>query len=126
MSSLQPQLPPAPPSSMVYQPPYASHIGRGSIGPLIAVLAVITVFGILAGVVGRLCSGRRIVGLGPYDVEGWIERKCSSCIEARIELTTPPPLPPPQRSSDDGPGSSSGITPEIKHSPPGLPESTQP
>ncbi|RVW50479.1 hypothetical protein CK203_086830 [Vitis vinifera] len=55
-----------------------------------AVLAVIAILGTLAAIVGRLCSGRRIMGHGQYDIESWLEEKCSSCIDGRVN---PPPLP---------------------------------
>lgn len=77
--------PPPPPPITVTQHSYSSHSGSGSIGPVIAVLAVITILGVVAGVIGRLCSGRRIMGYGHYDFEGWIERKCSSCIDGSID-----------------------------------------
>ncbi|KAL0918855.1 hypothetical protein M5K25_010897 [Dendrobium thyrsiflorum] len=130
MSLQQQPLPPAPPSSMVYQPSYPSHNGRESIGPVIAVLTVIAILGIFTGVVGRLCSGRRIVGLGQYDVEGWIERKCASCIDGRIDHPQPAPQQPAdadRRSSGDGGGGglASGAAPEVRHSPQDPPERAQ-
>ncbi|KAL0928289.1 hypothetical protein M5K25_000161 [Dendrobium thyrsiflorum] len=98
--SLQQQLysPPPPPEPMTTTTRYPSKDSWGSIGPVIGVLAVIAVLGILAGVIGRLCSGRRILGLGPFDVEGWIERKCS-CIDGGI--SSPPPLPPPLAAAEE-------------------------
>ncbi|KAG1363680.1 hypothetical protein COCNU_11G005070 [Cocos nucifera] len=74
--------------------------GGGSYGPVIGVIAVIAVLGVIAGIVGRLCSGRRIFGYG-YDFEGWIERKCASCIDGRVELRPPPP---PVAAPAAGPG----------------------
>ncbi|WJX50439.1 hypothetical protein P8452_36740 [Trifolium repens] len=71
------------------------HSGHGSIGPVIAVLAIITVLGIIAGMIGRLCSGRRVMGYGEYDIKSWVETKCSSCVGGRIVLPPPPPPPPP-------------------------------
>ncbi|PKU75473.1 uncharacterized protein LOC110101758 [Dendrobium catenatum] len=111
--SLQQQLyspppPPPPPPTTTTTTRYPSKESWGSIGPVIGVLAVIAILGILAGVIGRLCSGRRILGLGPFDVEGWIERKCS-CIDGGISS----PLPPPEevgRQRSEG-------EPEAKHSP---------
>lgn len=81
--------PPAGPSTAV------SYGGRGSMGPVIGVLAVILVLAVVAAIVGRLCSGRSVFGYGHFDVEGWIERKCASCIDGRIESGPPPPRPPP-------------------------------
>ncbi|KAG0453743.1 hypothetical protein HPP92_025047 [Vanilla planifolia] len=66
---------------------------EGSIGPLIGVLTVIIVLGVIACLIGRLCSGRRIAGIGQYDVEGWMERNFASCING------PPAVLPPLSSS---------------------------
>ncbi|KAF9608667.1 hypothetical protein IFM89_010451 [Coptis chinensis] len=85
------QQPPPPPIGMVVaqQQAYNTNSSHGSYGPFIAVILVITILGILAVIVGRLCSGRRIFGYGPhYDFESWIETKCSSCIDGRIDLPT--------------------------------------
>lgn len=90
--------PPPPPPISITQHAYSSHSGTGSIGPVIAVLAVITILGVVAGVIGRLCSGRRIMGYGQYDFEGWIERKCSSCIDGSVQ-------PPPRNNANGDEGS---------------------
>ncbi|KHN31053.1 hypothetical protein glysoja_020351, partial [Glycine soja] len=76
------------------------------VGPVIAVLAVITVLGVIAGMIGRLCSGRRVMGHGEYDVETWVETKCSSCVDGRIAPPTPsgeesPPEEPPQEIKEE-------------------------
>ncbi|KAI0530600.1 hypothetical protein KFK09_000145 [Dendrobium nobile] len=104
----QPYSPPPPPP-----PPPPSKESWGSIGPVIGVLAVIAVLGILAGVIGRLCSGRRILGLGPFDVEGWIERKCS-CIDGGISS----PLPPAAAAAEEVGRQRSEGEPEVKYSSP--------
>ncbi|OMP01620.1 hypothetical protein COLO4_11718 [Corchorus olitorius] len=78
-----------PPPAGVNQEAYTAHTGHGSVGPVIAVLAVITILGVIAGMIGRLCSGRPIMGHGQYDFEGWVERKCSSCLDGRVD----PPQP---------------------------------
>ena len=82
------------PLDQLQQPPpslsYTHYSRHGSVGPVIAVLAVIAILGTLAAIVGRLCSGRRIMGHGQYDIESWLEEKCSSCIDGRVN---PPPLP---------------------------------
>ena len=88
----QQQLPPV----GVSQEAYTTHTGQGSVGPVIAVLAVITILGVIAGVIGRLCSGRPIMGHGQYDFEGWVERKCSSCLDGRVD-------PPPPRPTEEVP-----------------------
>ncbi|KAJ9135609.1 hypothetical protein P3X46_032772 [Hevea brasiliensis] len=74
-----------PPPMDVTQQAYTAHTGHGSIGPVIAVLAVITILGVIAGMIGRLCSGRRVMGNGQYDFEGWVERKCSSCLDGPVD-----------------------------------------
>ncbi|EXB38638.1 hypothetical protein L484_014453 [Morus notabilis] len=72
------------------QPSYNNvHVSHGSIGPVIAVLIVIMILGVIAVVVGRMCSGKRIMGYGQFDVESWAERKCSSCIDGRINAPIP-------------------------------------
>ncbi|CAI0558449.1 unnamed protein product [Linum tenue] len=70
----------------------SSSSSHASIGPVIAVLVVIMILGIVAGMIGRLCSGRTIFGYGDYDIESWAETKFSSCIDGRITTSnTPPP-----------------------------------
>ncbi|KAJ8771557.1 hypothetical protein K2173_028039 [Erythroxylum novogranatense] len=81
-----------PPAETVSQQTLNFHSTHSSVGPAIAVLVVIMVLCIVAIMIGRLCSGRRIMSYGRYDVEGWAERKCSSCIDGRIS-------PPPPRHS---------------------------
>uniref|UniRef100_A0A6N2LAU4 Uncharacterized protein n=1 Tax=Salix viminalis TaxID=40686 RepID=A0A6N2LAU4_SALVM len=81
------------PSTEVSQQAAYTHTGHGSVGPVIAVLSVITILGVIAGMIGRLCSGRRILGHGQYDFEGWVERKCSSCLDGHVD-------PPPIRHAD--------------------------
>ncbi|KAJ6385789.1 hypothetical protein OIU77_028876 [Salix suchowensis] len=83
-----------PPMEGTQQAAYTTHTGYGSVGPVIAVLAVITILGVIAGMIGRVCSGRRILGHhGQYDFEGWVERKCSSCLDGHV-------APPPTRPAD--------------------------
>ncbi|WOK94544.1 hypothetical protein Cni_G03248 [Canna indica] len=78
---LDQQSPPA------YTEPSASQ--GGSIGPVIGVLAMIAVLGVVAGVLGRLCSGRSILGYGRYDLHGWVEAKCATCIDGRPDAPAP-------------------------------------
>lgn len=76
--------------------------GRGSsgaVGPLFIVLAIIMVLGVLAGFIGRVCSGRHWGGDTQYDFEGWVEKRCANCIEGDIEA--PPPPPPPSEKPPD-------------------------
>ncbi|OVA10486.1 hypothetical protein BVC80_8985g11 [Macleaya cordata] len=101
----QQQPPPTqpPPPTGVYQQANTTHSGHMLIGPVIAVLAVITILGIISIMIGRLCSGRRVWGIGEYDFEGWVERKCSSCIDGRIGPPPPPPTNNINVSSDSVP-----------------------
>ncbi|KAJ4830092.1 hypothetical protein Tsubulata_017774 [Turnera subulata] len=85
-----------PPPFQVTQQAYTTHTGRGSVGPVIAVLAVITILGVIAGMIGRLCSGRRVFGHGQYDFEGWVESKCASCLDGHVG-------PAPTRRREDIP-----------------------
>lgn len=78
-----------PPPAFTVQQPHSTHSAHGSIGPLIAVLVVIIVLGILAVMVGRLCSGKSMMGYGQFDLESWAERKCSSCIDGKINSPLP-------------------------------------
>ncbi|RYQ84116.1 hypothetical protein Ahy_B10g103036 [Arachis hypogaea] len=87
--------PPPPPAREVTEQAYTTHSGNGSVGAVIGVVAVITVLGVVAGMIGRICSGRRIMGIGDYDIETWVETKCSSCVDGTIVLRSPP-VPPPQ------------------------------
>ncbi|KAK1299961.1 hypothetical protein QJS10_CPB13g00214 [Acorus calamus] len=97
-----------PPPLALDQTPFGPHRGHGSFGPVIAVLAVIAILCVVAGMIGRICSGRRVFGHGQYDFEGWIERKCSSCIDGHIEPPRPPP-PEPPTSTAAMPSSSSSV-----------------
>ncbi|KAK7310874.1 hypothetical protein RJT34_08647 [Clitoria ternatea] len=72
---------------------------HGSVGPVVGVMVVIIVLGVIAVMIGRLCSGRRIMGHGQYDVESWAERKCSTCIDGRINLPIPRPSSEPNNTS---------------------------
>ncbi|KAL8209216.1 hypothetical protein R6Q57_008628 [Mikania cordata] len=76
------QPPPFPP--VIQEHAYKRDSGHGSVGPVIGVLAVIMVLGAVAVVIGRLCSGRRVMGHVQYDFEGWMETKCSTCIDGRL------------------------------------------
>ncbi|KAF3793974.1 hypothetical protein EJ110_NYTH08564 [Nymphaea thermarum] len=71
--------------NVIQQQAYSPRSSSGSIGPVIGVLAVIAVLGVVAAIIGRLCSGRRFIGDRRFDFEGWVERKCASCIDGRID-----------------------------------------
>ncbi|KAL7002778.1 hypothetical protein U1Q18_003935 [Sarracenia purpurea var. burkii] len=98
-SSIEQQQQPPPPLEVMQQV-YTVRSGHGSIGPVIGVLAVITILGAIAVMIGRLCSGRRIMGHGQYDFEGWVEAKCASCIDGRVYHPSPPSEPPPTAAAE--------------------------
>lgn len=81
---------------LYWQPPPATELpqqysasGRSTIGPFIAVFIVVTIICVLAGVIGRLCSGKTILGYGDYDMERWAESRCASCIDGHIRPSPP-------------------------------------
>ncbi|ERN00869.1 hypothetical protein AMTRI_Chr03g45600 [Amborella trichopoda] len=76
--------PPPPPPP---QPPHSSGTTHGSIQTLVVVLAVITIAGVLAGIFARVCGGRHLAGNSDHDYEGWIERRCRSCLDSGVALT---------------------------------------
>ncbi|KAL2535065.1 hypothetical protein Adt_08416 [Abeliophyllum distichum] len=103
------ELPPlvgAPPVVVVVETRHSTH---SSLETLAVVLAVITIIGVIAGIIARLCGGRHFGGSGENDIEGWIERKCRSCIDAGVQPAPPPkeeepkpapPPPPPPKEED--------------------------
>ncbi|GAB4843850.1 hypothetical protein Ancab_013812 [Ancistrocladus abbreviatus] len=68
---------------------------RRSMETLVVVLAVITLVGVIAGIIARVCGGRHLGGNGENDIEGWVEKRCSSCIDGGVPEPPPPPPPPP-------------------------------
>ncbi|KAL6963960.1 hypothetical protein U1Q18_034966 [Sarracenia purpurea var. burkii] len=97
--------PPPPPLIEVIEQGYRDRSVHGPVGPVIAVLALITILGAIAVMIGRLCTGRRIMGHVQYDFEGWMEAKCASCIDGRVA-----PPPPPPRAGGQSRSSGSGTT----------------
>ncbi|XP_047307378.1 uncharacterized protein LOC124910742 [Impatiens glandulifera] len=95
---------PPPTDVQVAQQAYTASSGtHGSIGPFIGALAVITILVAIAIMIGRLCSGRRVIGKRQYDFEGWVETKFASCIDGRLDPPPPSvpsstrrPTPPPR------------------------------
>nr|DAD29721.1 TPA_asm: hypothetical protein HUJ06_031189 [Nelumbo nucifera] len=71
----------------------SSRSAHGSIQTMIVILAVITIVGVVAGIVARICGGRHFGRNGEHDIEGWVERKCRSCIDGGV-----PAAPPPENS----------------------------
>ncbi|KAL7138489.1 hypothetical protein ABFS83_10G167600 [Erythranthe nasuta] len=98
------QLPPLvepPPPAVEVEP--ISHSTSHSIETLVVVLAVITIIGVIAGVIARLCGGRHVGGHGEHDIEGWVERKCRSCIDDGVTTAPPPPPPAPPAKEEEPP-----------------------
>ncbi|KAI4316745.1 hypothetical protein L6164_024693 [Bauhinia variegata] len=81
---------PQPPPDIVTEQSHNGGSEHDSVGPVVGVLVVIIVLGVIAVMIGRLCSGKRIMGYGQYDLESWAESKCSSCIDGRIIIPSPP------------------------------------
>ncbi|KAF9592734.1 hypothetical protein IFM89_017304 [Coptis chinensis] len=78
---------------LVEAPPMAmssSHSTDRSIETLVVVLAVITLVAVVAGIIARICGGRHFGGSGEHDIEGWVERKCRSCIDAGVPAAPHP------------------------------------
>ncbi|KAF9668607.1 hypothetical protein SADUNF_Sadunf14G0021200 [Salix dunnii] len=111
-----------PPPVSITPQSFSTHSTHTSISPFIAVLVVIMFFGVLAVMVGRLCSGRRIMGYGQFDMESWAEGKCSSCIDGRISPPVPRSSAPATSSSASTPAQTQQETKQEEHSPQHLPE----
>nr|XP_011459828.1 PREDICTED: uncharacterized protein LOC105350119 [Fragaria vesca subsp. vesca] len=100
--------PPPPPQAFIIQGSDAStYSPHGSIGAVVGVLVMVVILAAVAVVIGRLCSGKTIMGYGHYDMESWAETKCSSCIDGRISTvslprpnvsTATPPAQPSEQS----------------------------
>lgn len=75
-------------AALIYQNAVAnngvSH-SSGSVGPVLAVLSVITILGVIACVLGRICAGRLFSANSKYDCVGWMERRCASCLDGDLE-----------------------------------------
>ncbi|XP_070021554.1 uncharacterized protein [Nicotiana sylvestris] len=114
MSSTQVMDPLQQPPPMVLNPkPYSDHRDHGLVGPVIGVLVAIAFLGAIAVMIGKICSGRGIMGRGYYDIEGWVETKCGSCIDGRVD----PPCPqvtgsPPVVAESGGSGTVSPVPEE--------------
>jgi len=67
-----------------------------SVETLVVIVAAIVLAAVLAGVLARVCGGRHVVPSAQYhDEEGWVERRCRSCLDSGL----PPPPPAAQGSS---------------------------
>lgn len=69
-----------------------------SVETLVVIVAAIVLVAVLAGVVARACGGRHVAPSGDRDVEGWVERRCRSCLDSG--------LPPPPATAQQPHGSS--------------------
>ncbi|XP_022860930.1 uncharacterized protein LOC111381382 [Olea europaea var. sylvestris] len=102
-------LQPPPMAVMAQQAAYTAHSGHGSVGPVIGILAVITILCALSVMIGRLCSGRRVMGYQGYDLERWVETKCSSCIDGSFNTH-----PSPRMEAEHRVSSSSDAVPALE------------
>nr|CAD1832544.1 unnamed protein product [Ananas comosus var. bracteatus] len=83
-------------SNFVPPPPaYSAHSAPRSVETLVVVLAAITIVAVLAGICARICGGRHSAGSADRDIEGWVEKKCRSCLDSGVSSPPPPPPPPP-------------------------------
>ncbi|XP_047978677.1 uncharacterized protein LOC125220558 [Salvia hispanica] len=110
------QSPPPPMQMQMGQQEYTAHSGHGSVGPVIGVLAVITILGAIAIMIGRLCSGRGIMGHAQYDFERWVETKCASCIDGRVDPPPPRVVVEHRVSTSSGDGARAAATEESNES----------
>ncbi|GAB2222522.1 hypothetical protein Droror1_Dr00016640 [Drosera rotundifolia] len=94
--------PPPPPMVVSEQHSYAAvDSNQGSVGPVIGVLVAILILGVVAAMIGRLLSGRSIMGYGGhFDVDAWMDSKFSSCLDSHAHgptslrpLSPEPPTP---------------------------------
>ncbi|OEL24595.1 hypothetical protein BAE44_0014384 [Dichanthelium oligosanthes] len=68
-----------------------------SVETLVVIVAAIVLAAVLAGVLARVCGGRYVVPSGDdRDVEGWVERRCRSCLDSGL----PPPAPESSKTSE--------------------------
>ncbi|XP_050227449.1 uncharacterized protein LOC126677056 [Mercurialis annua] len=93
---LQPAVVEQPPP-VVVEPNRSTH---RSIETLVVVLAVITIVAVIAGSIARLCGGRHFGRNGEHDIEGWVERRCRSCIDSGLP---PPPAEASKPATADDP-----------------------
>ncbi|KAM0850391.1 hypothetical protein ACQ4PT_053118 [Festuca glaucescens] len=68
------------------QAPAARSTGR-SVETLVVIIAAIVLAAALAGALARACGGRHVVPSADQDVEGWVERRCRTCLDGGL----PPP-----------------------------------
>ena len=79
-------------------PAAAARVSTGrSVETLVVIVAAIVLAAALAGGLARACGGRHVAPGGDRDVEGWVERRCRSCLDGGL----PPPPGPSNRASGD-------------------------
>ncbi|XP_037427680.1 uncharacterized protein LOC119293250 [Triticum dicoccoides] len=66
-----------------------------SVETIVVIVAAIVLAAALAGVLARACGGRHAAADG--DVEGWVERRCRSCLDSGL----PPPAAPSASKASD-------------------------
>ncbi|KAF7044288.1 hypothetical protein CFC21_053537 [Triticum aestivum] len=71
---------------------YARSTAR-SVETIVVIVAAIVLAAALAGVLARACGGRHVAD---RDVEGWVERRCRSCLDSGL----PPPATSSSKASD--------------------------
>ncbi|KAM0890806.1 hypothetical protein ACQ4PT_026800 [Festuca glaucescens] len=72
--------------------PAARSTGR-SVETLVVIVAAIVLAAALAGVLARACGGRHVAPSADQHVEGWVERRCRTCLDGGL------PAPPGTSSS---------------------------
>ncbi|KAK3149649.1 hypothetical protein QOZ80_3AG0220410 [Eleusine coracana subsp. coracana] len=78
----------------------AAATGR-SVETLVVIVAAIVLAAVLAGVLARVCGGRHVAPSGDdSDVEGWVERRCRSCLDSGLPAPVPPPPQPSSKTSE--------------------------
>uniref|UniRef100_A0ACD6A6K4 Uncharacterized protein n=1 Tax=Avena sativa TaxID=4498 RepID=A0ACD6A6K4_AVESA len=75
-----------------HQAPAARSTGR-SVETLVVIVAAIVLAAALAGVLARACGGRHVAPSADHDVEGWVDRRCHTCLDGGLP-------PPPGTSSN--------------------------
>ncbi|XP_062214904.1 uncharacterized protein LOC133915673 [Phragmites australis] len=68
----------------------SASTGR-SVETLVVIVAAIVLAAVLAGVLARVCGGRHVApSRDDCDDEGWVERRCRSCLDSGLPQPAPP------------------------------------
>ncbi|KAI3959710.1 hypothetical protein MKW98_018810 [Papaver atlanticum] len=81
---LLPPLVGAPPVAVLTEVTSSPSSTHRSIETLLVVLAAITIVGVIAGIIARICGGQHLGG--EHDIEGWVDRKCRDCVGSGLPL----------------------------------------